>query len=68
MAIYLGLIPAMEEKNVHNIIVITDSIATAKKVFKLKTDPLQNMFIPVTSAIDSFFRKNGRNKIQFWFL
>jgi len=67
MAIYLGLIPAMEEENVHNIIVITDSIAVAKKFFESKTDPLQNMFIPVTSAIDSFFRKDGRNKIQFWF-
>jgi len=67
MAIHLGLIPTMEEENVHNIIVITDSIATAKKVFESKTDLLQNMFIPVTSAIDSFFRKDGRNKIQFWF-
>ena len=67
MAIRLGLIPTMEEENVHNIIVITDSIAAAKKVFEFKTDPLQNMFIPVTSAIDSFFRKDGRNKIQFWF-
>ena len=57
----------MEEENVHNIIVITDSIAAAKKIFKSKTDPLQNMFIPVTSAINFFFRKDGRNKIQFWF-
>jgi len=65
MAIHLGLIPTMEEKNVHNIIVIT--IAAAKKFFESKNDPLQNMFIPVTSAIDSFFRKDGRNKIQFWF-
>ena len=67
MAIHLGLIPTMEEENIHNIIVITNSIATAKKIFKSKTDPLQNMFIPVTSAINSFFRKDGRNKIQFWF-
>jgi len=67
MAIRLGLIPAIEEENVHNIIVITDSIAATKKVFESKTDPLQNMFIPVTLAIDSFFRKDGRNKIQFWF-
>jgi len=55
MAICLGLIPAMEEESIHNIIVITDSIAAAKKFFESKTDPLQNMFIPVTSAIDSFF-------------
>jgi len=67
MAICLGLIPAMEEENIHDIIVITDSIAIAKKIFESKTDPLQNMFIPVTSAIDSFFRKDGTNKIQFWF-
>jgi len=67
MAIYLGLIPAIEEENVHNIIVITDFIAAAKKVFESKTNSLQNMFIPVTLAIDSFFRKDGRNKIQFWF-
>jgi len=67
MAVRLGLIPAMEEENIHDIIVITDSIATAKKIFEFKTDPLQNMFIPVTLAIDSFFRKDGRNKIQFWF-
>jgi len=67
MAICLGLIPAMEKENVHDIIVITNSIAAAKKIFESKTDPLQNMFIPVTSAIDSFFRKGSRNKIQFWF-
>ena len=63
MAIHLGLIPTMEEENVHNIIVITDSIAAAKKVFESKTDPLQNMFIPVTLAINSLFKKDGRNKI-----
>jgi len=67
MAIRLGLIPTMEEKNIHNIIIITDSIAAAKKFFESKTDPLQNMFIPVTLAIDSLFQKDGRNKIQFWF-
>jgi len=67
MAICLGLIPAMEEENIHDIIIITDSIAVAKKIFESKTDPLQNMFIPVTLAIDSFFRKDSRNKIQFWF-
>jgi len=67
IAIHLGLIPAMEEENVHDIIVITDSIAAAKKIFESKTDPLQNMSIPVTSAINSFFRKDDRNKIQFWF-
>jgi len=67
MAICLGLIPTMEKDNVHNITVITDSIVVAKKIFESKIDPLQNMFIPVTSAVNSFFRKDGRNKIWFWF-
>jgi len=67
MAICLGLIPAMEKKNIYDIIVITDSIAAARKIFKSKVNPLQNMFIPVISAVDSFFRKDSRNKIQFWF-
>jgi len=67
MAIHLGLIPAMEKENIHNIIVITDSIVIAKKIFESKTDPLQNIFILVTLAINSFFRKDSRNKIQFWF-
>ena len=67
MAICLGLILAIKEENIHNIIVITDSIAAAKKIFESKTNPLQNMFILVTLAINSFFRKDNRNKIQFWF-
>ena len=67
MAICLGLIPAIEKENIYDIIVITDSIAVARKIFKSKVNPLQNMFIPVTSAVDFFFRKDSRNKIQFWF-
>jgi len=41
MAIRLGLILAMEKENVHNIILITDSIVTAKKIFKSKIDPVR---------------------------
>jgi len=67
MAICLGLIPTIEKENIYDIVIITDSIAVARKIFKSKVDPLQNMFIPVTSAVDSFFRKDSRNKIQFWF-
>ena len=65
MAIRLGLIPAMEKENIHDIVIITDSIAVARKIFESKVDPLQNMFILVISAVDSFFRKDSRNKIQF---
>jgi len=67
MAIHLGLIPAMDKENIHDIIVITDSITAAKKIFESRSNPLQNMYIPVISVVNSFFRKGGRNKIQFWF-
>jgi len=42
----------MEKENVHDIILITDSIVAAKKIFESKIDPLQNIFIPVTSAVN----------------
>ena len=67
MAICLGLIPAMDKENIHDIIVITDSITVAKKIFESRSNPLQNVYILVISVVNSFFRKDGRNKIQFWF-
>ena len=67
MAIRAGLIPAMEIDSVHNITVITDSIAAAKKILEFKVDPLQNIFIPLASAIKTFLSKDSRNKIRFWY-
>ena len=67
MAIHTGLIPAMEIDGVHEIMVITDSIAVAKKILESKVNPLQNMFIPLASAIKTFFSKDGRNNIRFWY-
>jgi len=67
IAIHTGLIPAIERDNIHDIIVITDSIATAKKILESKVDPLQNIFIPIASAIKTYLKKDGRNKIHFWY-
>jgi len=67
MAIRTGLTPAMEIDSIHNITVITDSIAAAKKILESKVDPLQNMLIPLASAIKTFLSKDGRNKIHFWY-
>jgi len=65
MAICTGLISTIERDNIHNIIVITDSITTARKILESKVDPFQNIFIPIASAVDTFLRKDGRNKIHF---
>jgi len=51
MSIHTGLIPAMEIDNTHKITVITDSIIVARKILDSKVDLLQNMFIPLASAI-----------------
>jgi len=67
MAICTGLTPAMEIDSVHDITVITNSIAAAKKILESKVNPLQNMFIPLASAIKTFLSKDGRNKIHFWY-
>jgi len=67
MAIHTGLTPAMEMDGVHDIMVITDSITAAKKILESKVNPLQNMFIPLASAIKTFLSKDSRNKIRFWY-
>jgi len=40
IAICTGLIPAIEINNIHNIIVITNSITAAKKILEFKVNPL----------------------------
>ena len=40
MAICISLIPTMEDNNIHDITVITDSISAASKILESKVDPL----------------------------
>ena len=67
MAICTGLIPAIEIDNIYDITVITDFITIARKILESKVNPLQNMFIPLASAIKTFLSIDGRNKIHFWY-
>ena len=67
MAIQTGLISAIKRNNIHDIIVITDSISIAKKILKSKVNPLQNIFISIASAIEVYLKKNSRKKIHFWY-
>jgi len=55
----------MERDNIHDIIVITNSISAVRKILESKVDPLQNIFIPIVSAIKVYLKKDGRNKIHF---
>jgi len=67
MAICTGLIPVMEIDNIHDITVITDSIAAVRKILEFKVNPLRNMFIPLASTVQTFLSKDSRNKIHFWY-
>jgi len=39
MAICIGLIPTIEDNDTHDIIVLTDTISTANKIFKSCVNP-----------------------------
>jgi len=67
MAIRTRLIPAMKIDDIHDITIITDFITAARKILESKVDSLQNMFISLVSTIKSFFSKDKRNKIHFWY-
>jgi len=67
IAIRTRLIPAMQIDNIHDIIIITNSIVAGRKILESKVDSLQNMVISLASAIKSFFSKDGKNKIHFWY-
>jgi len=64
MAIRTGLIPAMEIDGVHDITVITDFIAAAKKILESKVDPLQNMFIPLASVRATGHKTPGESSVN----
>ena len=67
MAICTGLISTIEIDNIHDITVITDSIAAARKILEFKVDLFQNMFIPLAFMVKTFLSKDSRNKIHFWY-
>jgi len=67
MAICTGLIPTMKMNNIYDIIIITNSITAARKILESKVNPLQNMFIPLASAIKAYLSKDSRSKIYFWY-
>ena len=66
MSIYLSLLPAMENENTQNIIVIINFIVAVYKILDSKTNPFQNTVIPLASKIKSFLNRDNRSAIHFW--
>jgi len=65
-AIRCGINQACSKENVLKIIVITDSIHAAKKIFDSDSHPYQLHSIAILCELQEFFNSNPNNTIEFW--
>ena len=65
-AIRCGINQACFKENVTKIIVIMDSIHTAKKTFDSKSHPFESHTAAILSELRDFFNSNHDNSIEFW--
>jgi len=65
-AIRYGINQACIKGNVSKIIVVTNSIHAAKKIFDSKSHPFQSHTMAILSKLCHFFNKNHENSIEFW--
>jgi len=54
------------KENMSKIIVVTNSIHAAKKIFNSKSHPFQSHTMVILSKLHHFFNKNHENSIEFW--
>jgi len=54
------------KENVSKVIIITDSIHVAKKIFDSKSYPFQSHTAAILSELQGFFNSNRDNSIEFW--
>jgi len=65
-AIRCGINQACIKEGVSKIIVVTDSIHAAKKIFNSKSYPYQSHTMAILSELRRFFKTNQENSIEFW--
>ena len=65
-AIRCSINQACTKENVSKVIIITDSIHAAKKIFDSKSHPFQSHTTAILSKLQSFFNSNHNNFIEFW--
>ena len=65
-AIRCGINQACLIGNISKIIVVTDSIHTAKKIFDYGSHPFQIHSASILRELRSFFSSNNSNSIEFW--
>ena len=64
-AIRCGINQACIKKGVSKIIIVTDSINAAKKIFNSKSHPYQSHTTAILSELYRFFKTNQENSIEF---
>ena len=65
-AIRCGINQALNQDGISKIIVITDSIHVAKKIFDLSLHPLQIHSVAILTKLRQFFLWHHNNSIKFW--
>jgi len=65
-AIQCGINQAVGITNINHIVVITDSLHAAKKIFDFLSHPYQIHFVAIPWKLRGFFLKNINNHIEFW--
>ena len=65
-AIRCGINQACAINNVSKIVVITDSIHTAKRIFDCNAHPYQIHSTAILNELQSFFSAHESNSIEFW--
>ena len=61
-----GINQAYIKENISKIIVVTDSIHAAKKIFDSSSYPYQVHAVAILSDFCRFFASNQNNLIEFW--
>jgi len=65
-AIRYGISQAVHINDIINIVVVTDAIPAAQKIFDTSYHPFQLHSITIFQDLRAFFSKNPRNSITFW--
>ena len=65
-AIWYSINQAVADPNVKYIVVITDSLHIARKIFDSSTHPYQIYSVAISMELREFLSKDSQNHIEFW--
>jgi len=65
-AIRCGINQATINSEISKIIVVTDSIHVAKRIFNPSSHPFQKQLVSILKDLRNFFSRHPENCIEFW--